>query len=75
MVLTSNNEQLNSASAAKAVPVIPSYGLPKAAAPVTSTHNIRLRMNPASKLHGIPGERLNVSMGTRYWVFLLYKHV
>ena len=79
MVPTSNKEELNIASAAKALPVIPSYGLPKEAAPITSTHNIRLRMNPASKLHGIPGERLNVSMGTIYWgfytVFILQSYI
>ena len=43
------------------VPELTSYSLPKAAAPITSTHNIRLRMNPASKLNGAPGENVNVS--------------
>ena len=43
------------------VPAITSYGLPRAAAPITSTHNIRLRMNPASKLNGAPGDNVNVS--------------
>ena len=44
-----------------AAPAITSYGLPKEAAPITSTHNIRLRMNSASKLNGAPGENVNVS--------------
>ena len=41
---------------------ISSYGLPRAAAPITSTHNIRLRMNPTSKLYAAPGEKTNVSV-------------
>ena len=41
---------------------ISSYGLPRVAAPITSTHNIRLRMNPTSKLYAAPGEKTNVSV-------------
>ena len=62
VIIPSLNEQqaIREAPVNEAV-IVPSYGLPREAAPITSTHNIRLRMNPASKLNGVPGEKLNVS--------------
>ena len=60
IVPSSNKNQVNSLLT-KSAPVYPSYGLPKAAAAVTSTGPVRLRMNPASELHGIPGATINVS--------------
>ena len=57
-----SKDQVISGSSATSSRRVPSSELPKAAAPITSIHNVRLRMNPASKLNGSPGDRLNVSL-------------
>ena len=62
VVGNSNNGPIIKELSENSVPLVTSYGLPKAAAPITSTHNIRLRMNPASKLNGAPGDNVNVSL-------------
>ena len=62
VVGNSNNGPIIKELSENFVPLVTSYGLPKAAAPITSTRNIRLRMNPASKLNGAPGDNVNVSL-------------